>query len=160
MRPTIGQSTSAEPSPTESVLAEPITDARAFAELLGRIAERNGDPEAFGSGDDVGDFGVRQAWVDAGWTTDGFGPASPTSIDVHPLRGADTVDVPYVAYAVQDAQGRCFLGALTWSPADDGSSTPSLTSVVIPGLGRRDCTAAVAADEFGAIVGTMHGDQP
>jgi len=69
--------------------------------------------------------------------------------------GADTVDVPFVAYAVTDTQGRCFLGALTRSPQDD-----SIFALVVPGVSYRECTSAVAADEFGAIVGTIHGDQP
>lgn|GEM_PF-5496316 len=65
------------------------------------------------------------------------------------------MDVPFVAYAVTDTQGRCFLGALTRSPQDD-----SIFALVVPGVSYRECTSAVAADEFGAIVGTIHGDQP
>ncbi len=71
------------------------------------------------------------------------------------------MDVPFVAYAVLDARGRCYLGAVTFSPVGLNSEGQSpLISVVIPGLSYRDCTSQVAADEFGTIVGTMHGDQP
>lgn len=155
-------STSAAPlAPTDPALAAPIQDARAFAERLGRIAESEGDAADIGSGDEVGDFGVRRAWVAAGWPADGFGSVSPTSIDLHPLRGADTVDVPFVAYAVLDVRGRCYLGAVTLSPArPEPEGQGPLVSVVVPGLSYRDCTAQIAADEFGTIVGTMHGDQP
>lgn len=143
------------PTLADPELIGPIADARAFATLLGQIAERDGDPFAIGSGDDVGDFGVADAWVAAGWPAEGFGPASPTSIDVHPLRGADTVDAFYLAYAVKDSQDRCFLGAVTPSPAD----YEMLFSLVIPGVSYRDCTADVAAQEFAVIVGTINGDQ-
>lgn len=150
-----------DPAPTDPALAAPIQDARAFAERLGRIAESEGDAADIGSGDEVGDFGVRRAWVAAGWPADGFGSVSPTSIDLHPLRGADTVDVPFVAYAVLDVRGRCYLGAVTLSPAGpEPEGQGPLVWVVVPGLSYRDCTAQVAADEFGTIVGTMHGDQP
>jgi hypothetical protein len=146
---------------TQPALVPPIVDARAVAEELGQIARATGDATDLGMGDDLGDFGIRDAWEAAGWPTEGFGPASPTSIDVHPLRGADTVDVPFVAYAVLDTQGRCFLGAVTFSPAGPSSDgSDRLTSVVVPGLSYRPCTSQVAADEFGSIVGTMHGDQP
>lgn len=143
-----------------SVLTAPIDDAMEFAELLGGIAESSGDVEDLGMGDEPGDFGIRDAWVAAGWPVDGFGSPSPTSIDVHPLRGADTVDVPFIAYAVRDTQDRCALGAVTYSPARTAPDEPSLVSVVVPGLEYRDCTSQVAAEEFGVIVGTMHGDQP
>ncbi|MFM7144878.1 MAG: hypothetical protein ACKOW5_00900 [Actinomycetales bacterium] len=157
-RPTMPVATSVEPAPSASAamaLTGPITDARAFATLLGQIAERDGDAADIGSGDEQGDLGVTQAWVAAGWPADGFGAATPTSIDVHPLRGADTVDAFYVAYAVVDTQGRCFLGAVTPSPADG----EVLFSMTVPGVYYRDCTAEVAAAEYGAIVGTINGDQ-
>lgn len=144
----------------QAALIGPITDARAFADLLGRIAESAGDPLDLGEADRLGDLGVMQAWLDAGWPADGFGMASPTSIDVHPLRGADTVDVPFIAYAIRDTQDRCALGAITYSPAGEGPEGIPLVSVVVPGLAYRDCTSQVAAEEFGTIIGTMHGDQP
>lgn len=156
-------STASTPAPAASagsVLTAPIEDAMEFAELLGGIAESSGDVEDVGMGDEPGDFGVRDAWIAAGWPADGFGSPSPTSIDVHAMRGADTVDVPFIAYAVRDTQDRCALGAVTYSPARAATDEPSLVSVVVPGLEYRDCTSQVAAQEFGAIVGTMHGDQP
>jgi len=142
-----------------AVLAGPITDARAFAALLGRVAEVDGDASNLGEVDAIGDFGVRDAWVAAGWPGDGFGPASPTSIDVQSLRGADGIDAFYLPYAVRDEQGRCYLGAVTWSPAlaDPTAKGSPLVSIVVPGLSYRDCSADVAADEFGVIVGAMHG---
>lgn len=153
-------SSAGPPASAAASLAAPIQDARAFAESLGRIAEANGDAEDLGMGDEAGDLGVREAWVEAGWPSEGFGPATPTAIDLHPLRGADTVDVPFVAYAVRDTKDRCFLGAVTYSPAGTRAGRMNLISVIVPGLSYRECSSQVAAEEFGSIVGTMHGDQP